>query len=409
MAYLEPAVNGELPQFALTEEALAGMIDRIVCESAERICAAHEQPGGLVVSRAWVYQRPEQVEKLGADAPWYVGWIDPDKKRHGKSCGVGPDGKRNANQLRRRIEAELVTGTYGTRTNATWSEFRAEYETKVLPGLAPGTREMVRVTLGHFERLVKPGRLASVTAAAIDQYRALRRQDRGRVPGTTVAPTTLNKELGYLRAALRKARRWGYMQEVPAVDMERTVKRIKGHMTPAEFAAVYHACEQMDKPAWWRALLVTIFLTGWRVGAVMQLRRADVDLQDGSVLVRGESTKGRRDQAVPLHPVVLAHLKALPGFTEAMFPFRGSLRTLRRDFYRLQELAGLTRRHGFHSLKRAFCTLNAPRLDPTALQYLAQHQSFETTRAYYIDQESQAQEAVSKIYVPDVLKTGTDG
>lgn len=399
----------EPTQVALTAETLEDMITSVVAEAAERIYQAQGSQGGLTVSRAWIYQRPEQVESMGADAPYYVGWIDPDRKRHGKSCGGGPDGKRNAQKLKRKIEAELITGTYGQRNNATWEEFRAEYEAKVVAGLAEATRVQVLIALDHFERLVKPGRVSGIRTATIDHYRALRRQDKGQARGSTVAAGTINKELGYLRAAIRKARKWGYVAEAPDVDLERTAKHVKGHLSPAEFGFCYQACDQMDRPDWWRGLLVVVFLTGWRIGAVMQLRRADVDLAAGTCLVRGESTKGKRDQLVPLHPVVVQHLKRLPGFSERMFPFAGTLRSLRRAFYRLQRLAGLPRRYGFHALKRSFCTLNAPRLDPTALQYLAQHQSFETTRAYYIDQESQAQEAVGKLYIPDVLRTGTDG
>lgn len=402
----------QLLQPALTADSAEGIIERIVAEAANKIFEAHGSQGGLHVSRAWLYQRPEQVQALGGSAPWYVGWIDPDKKRHGKSCGPGSDGKRNAHRLKRKIEAELITGTYGTRSNATWAEFRAEYEAKHAAGLAEKTRENIEDTFDHFERLVKPGKVSAIRTHVIDQFRALRRKDRGKQSGATVAASTVNKDLRILKAALRKARRWGYLQEVPDFDFEREVKRLAEHLPPDHFALLYRACTHAKRPVgqayppaeWWRGLLVTIYLTGWRIGAVLKLARADVDLAAGVAFVRGCDTKGKRDQRVPLHPVVADHLRRLPGFSAELFPWpHATCKTLRNELHRLCRLAGIPK-YGFHSLKKAFCTLNASRLEPSMLQFLAQHASFETTRAYYINPQSQAQEAVGKLFVPDVLK-----
>jgi hypothetical protein len=65
------------------------------------------------LAKAWVYQDDKQVKKRGEDeASWYVGWVDPAGKRKCKSCTGGPEGKRNAEKLRKRLEAELSTGTY---------------------------------------------------------------------------------------------------------------------------------------------------------------------------------------------------------------------------------------------------------------------------------------------------------
>jgi hypothetical protein len=62
---------------------------------------------------AWIYQDDKQVKKFGAQqASWYVGWIDPEGRRRCKSCGPGPQGKKSAERYRRKVEAELMTGTY---------------------------------------------------------------------------------------------------------------------------------------------------------------------------------------------------------------------------------------------------------------------------------------------------------
>ena len=61
------------------------------------------------MSTAWVYQKVDQVQKLGPDkASWYVGWFEPDGRKKGKSFGPGPQGKKNAEKYRRKVEAELM-------------------------------------------------------------------------------------------------------------------------------------------------------------------------------------------------------------------------------------------------------------------------------------------------------------
>jgi hypothetical protein len=63
--------------------------------------------------KAWVYQGDKQLKKRGPDkASWYVGWLDPEGKRRCKSCEPGARGKDLAEKYRRKVEAELLTGTY---------------------------------------------------------------------------------------------------------------------------------------------------------------------------------------------------------------------------------------------------------------------------------------------------------
>ena len=73
------------------------------------------------MSKAWVYQDDKQVKKHGAEkASHYVGWLEPDGTRKCRSCGPGPEGLRNAEKLRKKLEAELTTGTYKKADKKTW-------------------------------------------------------------------------------------------------------------------------------------------------------------------------------------------------------------------------------------------------------------------------------------------------
>ena len=97
---------------------------------------------------------------------WYVGWYTPEGKRRGKSCGPGFHGQQKAEKLLKKTEAELLTGTYREKQKETWTDFRQEYQDRVLAGLAVRTRDASKSSLDHFERIVKPVRVFGITTQA---------------------------------------------------------------------------------------------------------------------------------------------------------------------------------------------------------------------------------------------------
>jgi hypothetical protein len=184
------------------------------------------------MASAWIYQDDKQVKKHGADqASWYVGWIDPEGKRRCKSCGPGEQGRRNAEKLRRKREAQLLTGTYENESKAVWADFRKEWEAQIGALMEPGTRALTIDALNHFERLVRPVRTHFLTSKHIDRYVSLRRLERGRRRGSTVSVATINKELRHIRAVLRVAKDWGYMSEVPRFRMQREPGQLPNYVT----------------------------------------------------------------------------------------------------------------------------------------------------------------------------------
>ncbi len=382
------------------------------------------------MSSAWIYQDDKQVKKRGEDrASWYVGWVDPEGKRRGKSCGPGLEGHRNAEKLRKKVEAQLITGTYQSNERKTWADFRREYEETVVGGLAARTREEVKAALDHFEQLARPVRMSAIKTATIDQFTAARRREPGKKKGALVSPATVNKDLRHLRAALGKAKKWGYLAADPEFDMEREPKKLPTYITGEHFAAVYQACDTATRPAhlpypaadWWRALIVVGYMTGWRISDMLGLRRDDLDLEGGYAITRWVDNKGKRDERVKLHPVVVEHLKKLASFEPVVFPWPHNKTTLYDEFAEVQVAAGVhlacPDRHehtdqchvyGFHDLRRAFATMNADKLTPDALQALMRHKSYSTTQLY-INLARQMDAAVAGLHVPDVLRRSATG
>lgn len=377
------------------------------------------------MSSAWIFQKNDDLKDMGEDkAPYYVGWYEPDGRRRNKSCGPGFPGKKNAERLKRKLEAELMTGTYKVHTQKLWTDFRREYEELILPGLAVRSRPEVLTALNHFERIVKPIRIFALTTAHVDKFVATRRQEPGKKRGSTVSPATVNKDLRHLKAALHEAKEWGYLPNLPRFRMERVPKTLPTYVTGEHFAAIYQACdharmpERLSYPAadWWRALIVTGYMTGWRISDMLGLRREDLDLTQETAITRGADNKGKRDERVWLHPVVVEHLRKLAGFTPTVFPWNHNRRTLDTEFARIQEASGIHLHcpdqhehtpachvYGFHDLRRAFATMNADKLTPDALQALMRHKSYQTTQVY-INMARQMDEAVASLHVPDVLR-----
>jgi len=65
--------------------------------------------------------------------------------------------------------------------------------------------------------------------------------------------------------------------------------------------------------------------------------------------------------------------------------------------------------YGFHDFRRAFATVNAPRMKPEALQRLMRHKSYQTTQKFCLNPTNQIDEAVSEMPVPDTLKKDKAG
>lgn len=99
----------------------------------------------------------------------------------------------------------------------------------------------------------------------------------------------------------------------------------------------------------WRTLWLVLAHTGLRRGEALALEWDDIDLEHGTLLVRSGKTARARRQ-VPLVPVVVEALTAMPRTGPCPFPFDGA-NTL-HTFYRHRPRAGLT----IHSLRHGVAT-----------------------------------------------------
>ncbi len=372
--------------------------------------------------RAWTFQDSRQKKKLGDKAPWSVGWFDPNGKKRSKRVGS----KSMAEKLRRKREGELAAGLYRNESHKSWRDFRREFEERILPALAPKTREAYTMVLNHFERICKPQKVAAIKTPTIDEFTAHRQRDPGRKVGSLLSPASVNHDLRHLKAALRIAHEWEYLPVVPKFRKVLESEQIGPVITEDHFQAVYEACDVATMPKglhceaaeWWRGVLVFAITTGWRIEEILCFRREDLDLETGAILTRASDNKGNRDDMDYLADIALKHVKAVIGFHPGVFHWTHNMTTLRAQFHRIQIAAGIhlpcrdPRKHecsdachlyGFHALRRGYATMNCDTMSSAVLQKKMRHKSFETTLRY-ISLAGKMKKAADAVHVPGFLK-----
>jgi len=286
------------------------------------------------------------------------------------------------------------------------------------------------LSLKTFARITEPKQLKSIDTAKVDEFIGLRKKEtitvksRGGVV-RPISPATINRERRYIRAALRLAADWGFIEKVPRVRFLKLSTKLPTFVPPEHFSAMYQACQIATMPNdlpniqpadWWRGLLVLLYMSGWRIGQTLKLKMEDIDFEAGTALSRADANKGRRDQLIPLHPLVIQHLKPMTAsFSPLIFPWNYNNRTLWSEFARIQAASVLADKsampkagknggwYGFHDLCRGFATLNASSMDLLELKELMQHRSLTTTQGY-VNMAQRLQKPVNNLFVPELLK-----
>lgn len=138
-----------------------------------------------------------------------------------------------------------------------------------------------------------------------------------------------------------------------------------------------------------RALLMTCYASGVRVGELVRLQPRDIQSQ--RMLIHVREGKGRKDRYTLLSPRLLSELRAYwrverpHGWLFLNRERSGPMPTgtAQRVYYVAKQRAGITRAHGIHSLRHSFAThLLEAGVDLPTIQRLLGHASLTTTAKY---------------------------
>lgn len=114
--------------------------------------------------------------------------------------------------------------------------------------MEPGTREATEYAIKHFERIVKPVKMKTITSKTFADYTATRRLEPRHKGGPPVSVATVNKELRHLRAIVRKAYRWDWLPKLPEIDFLKEPGKLPVYVTPEHFDLIYQHCDTARLP-----------------------------------------------------------------------------------------------------------------------------------------------------------------
>ncbi|HKB40330.1 MAG TPA: site-specific integrase, partial [Gemmataceae bacterium] len=268
---------------------------------------------------------------------------------------------------------------------------------------APNTRKTVRRALNLFERLARPGGLASLDARTIARFQTA-------MMAEGYAPRSIKTYLDSLHGALAWAvDPGGLIPTVPSFP-DVIVPPQRPRPLPAE-----HYEHLLERAGQLHPLLELGWHAGLRIGEAARLcweetgREPWVDLEAKRLRFPVGGQKAKREDWIPIAPPLLAVLEALPRegrrvvplFRQDGSPVKDSYRTDYTD-KRFRELArGAGVRATFHGLRKAFGTRYAARVPAQVLQRLMRHSSIAVTLAYYCDLGDAMIEAVNTSFNSD--------
>jgi len=247
---------------------------------------------------------------------YYARWKGADGKwrRQLTSCATKRDAMRfardmehNADRQRRGLEP-LVTDAQVMTFAALYNWWWNEYGSKLASGSDAFWRQRLLPALGELMLPeVTSAKLEAALQAHVDE----------------LSGKSLNHLRGVVHTIFSKAVRrglWAGANPAAAVERRKETRRVFDTLKADEVAALL---QHLD--AKWRALFAAAVWTGMRKGELLGLRKADVDLEQGTITVRvsydSDTTKGRHAEVIPIAEPLLPYLRDAMGSSQSELVF----------------------------------------------------------------------------------------
>ncbi|MCB1875786.1 MAG: site-specific integrase [Chromatiales bacterium] len=275
-----------------------------------------------------------------------------------------------------------------------------------LLGLYVDQRAPSKATQRHYDFVIELFRketgLDDTRRISVDPIRTWRGQVLARA-----SPTTWNNYLVHLRALFAFGCEAGAIRENPfrqvarARSLSRRRKVVSAPLMERALTLLGDESAETLQPRWFWAIVVrTFYYTGMRRRQLAGLLWRDVDLRQGTVLLRAESSKNRREWIVPIPPrladdlTVLKERSSRGGRLHDHQVFRIQLfyDRYRGDHLSEYQITGFFRRLGEalgepitpHRLRHTMATELAAKGDVKALSDLLGHADVRTTLDAYV-------------------------
>lgn len=227
------------------------------------------------------------------------------------------------------------------------------YRPQRLLGAREGTIGLYTNAITHWEAFGDP----RPTTDTVNQFAAWLLAKR--------EPATVNKVMRHLLAIMRHMERRGDLAKLPEYRRIREPRRSPLAFTVEEFSSVLsiastlsgHVC-YIQAAAWWRSLLLSIWYSGCRIGAMKQVARADVMPTQAGFWVRAGAQKDHEGDwyAVDADTVAAWRAAWMPA-RQLMWPWKGGEGRLNDTFRDMCEAAGVHCETGtgslFHRIRKS--------------------------------------------------------
>lgn len=157
--------------------------------------------------------------------------------------------------------------------------------------------------------------------------------------------------------------RKGALDEGPDLPRMKAPRRVAFAWTRDQMLTIFEAISRDTRRVgqhafsdWLTALLLTIWDTGERLGALLQIQWSDLDASGGRLLIRAEYRKWKtEDKSFVLHPLTMEAMTRLHRGGGNVFPWTESRSTLNHWYRQILKAAGMPhgREQMFHSWRRS--------------------------------------------------------
>jgi integrase len=324
-------------------------------------------------------------------------WVDPvSGKRRTRTAATA--NQRVAEQRAADLAYELSHGLHRDPSALTWEAFRDIFEDEYLAGAGEATAKSYRTVFNTIQRVVDPQLLRSVDERTLSAFAAAQKR--------SLNPVTVRSRLALLHKALCWAVEQKFIPAVPKFPHVKVSQKLPEPVPPESFERLLAKAPD----AHWRAFLLCGWLGGLRLMEAFRLERQEtttapwVDFSRNRIVFPAEFVKARRDQWVPLDPVLRDALEAVPRFAGPQcFRLTGQTGVKVSPSWVSEKIKTMAAAAGvkltYRSLRRGYGSYYAARVPAQVLQKLMRHANIGMTMRYYANIDTAVEEAVRQRHV----------
>ena len=305
---------------------------------------------------------------------WWINYrLDGELKRQ-----VGGATKREAAQLLAKIKTEIYNGTHfpdRQHNTLTLSALRDRWLKQAESKKSFATdRQRFETIVNHFgpSTLLTALRQEDIAGFKASMARQTTRN------GTLYKPSTINRHIALLKAALNFAVLNQHLQRSPMLGIK--MLHENNHRDRICDDEELTLLTQNAEPGL-RLAIIIAHNTGMRMGEISALTWSDIDMKGETIRIRGATTKTGEGREIPLDDVLKAELEKVPRSLYGRL-FRVDCRTWSPSFKRLCKKLGINDLR-FHDLRHTAATRwRRAGVDLFTIASLTGHKDLATLRRY---------------------------